>query len=77
MAPSAPAAKPAPTAATPPPPVSAPPVPSAAVPAAAPPAPAAAAAPGGRVYVSPMAKRLAEQRNIRLQGKNNVQFSFV
>lgn len=31
--------------------------------------PAAAAAGDKRVYASPMAKRLAEQRNIRLQGK--------
>ncbi|VEN34648.1 unnamed protein product, partial [Callosobruchus maculatus] len=42
-----------------------PPVPP---PAAAPAPPEPAAAPGGRVYASPMAKRLAEQRNIRLQG---------
>lgn len=45
------------------PPVTAPPVP-----------PAAFEAPGGRVYVSPMAKRLAEQRNIRLQGKRQYLF---
>lgn len=61
------AAKATPAAPAPPSPVAAPPPP-----VTAPPAPPAAAveAPGGRVYVSPMAKRLAEQRNIRLQGKN-------
>lgn len=64
------AAAPPPSAPAPPPPVAAPPTPP---PAAAP--PAAAEAAGGRVYVSPMAKRLAEQRNIRLQGMFN--FIFV
>lgn len=51
------------------------PAPSA-VPTPAAPAPAAPNAPaasdtGGRVYASPMAKRLAEVRNIRLQGKGS------
>lgn len=60
----------------PPPPAAAPaPAPAAAPtpppPAAAPPAgtPAPAAAPsGGRVYASPMAKKLAETKQMRLQG---------
>ncbi|GJQ73257.1 hypothetical protein Trydic_g13632 [Trypoxylus dichotomus] len=59
--PAAAAAAPAPA----PPAAAAPPPPPAAPPAAAPPA----TAPHDRVYASPMAKRLAEQRNIRLQAK--------
>lgn len=69
-APAAPAAAPAPApaaAAAPPPPP-----PPAAAPAAAAPPPAPAAAPAaagtGRVYASPMAKRLAEAQQLRLQG---------
>ncbi|CAH1954669.1 unnamed protein product [Acanthoscelides obtectus] len=65
-------AAPEPAAPAPAAPVAPPPVPSARAPpepaAPAPPEPAAA---GGRVYASPMAKRLAEQRNIRLQGKGS------
>ncbi|XP_043862817.1 dihydrolipoyllysine-residue acetyltransferase component of pyruvate dehydrogenase complex, mitochondrial isoform X2 [Drosophila santomea] len=65
--PAAPAAAPAPAAAAPPPP------PPAAAPAAAAPPPAPAAAPAaagtGRVYASPMAKRLAEAQQLRLQGQ--------
>lgn len=61
------------------------PAPSAPTPAAAPPTPQAApvsqppaAAPhGDRVYASPMAKRLAEQRNIRLQGKGTGLFGAI
>lgn len=65
------AAAPAPAAAAPAPPP--PPAPVSAPAAAAPPAPApAAAAPAaggtGRVYASPMAKRLAEAQQLRLQG---------
>ncbi|XP_037710456.1 dihydrolipoyllysine-residue acetyltransferase component of pyruvate dehydrogenase complex, mitochondrial isoform X2 [Drosophila subpulchrella] len=66
-APAAPAAAPAPAAAAaaaPPPP----PAPVAAVPAPAP-AAAPAAAGTGRVYASPMAKRLAEAQQLRLQGQ--------
>ncbi|XP_045537151.1 dihydrolipoyllysine-residue acetyltransferase component of pyruvate dehydrogenase complex, mitochondrial isoform X3 [Papilio machaon] len=59
------APSPAPAAAAPPAPAAAPPRPAA--PAAPAPAPAAAA-PEGRVYASPMARRLAELRNIRLGG---------
>lgn len=58
----APAAAPAPAPAaapTPPPPAAAPP--------AGTPAPAAAPS-GGRVYASPMAKKLAETKQMRLQG---------
>ncbi|XP_044759691.1 dihydrolipoyllysine-residue acetyltransferase component of pyruvate dehydrogenase complex, mitochondrial isoform X2 [Coccinella septempunctata] len=49
-----------------------PPAPAAVAPPSAPqavPTPQPAAPTEGRVYASPMAKRLAEQRNIRLQGK--------
>lgn len=54
-----------------------PPQPQAAIPTTPPPVPPSAGAPpvpappadSSRVYASPMAKRLAEQRNIRLQGK--------
>ncbi|XP_017099179.3 dihydrolipoyllysine-residue acetyltransferase component of pyruvate dehydrogenase complex, mitochondrial [Drosophila bipectinata] len=74
---------PAPAAAAPPPPAPAAaapaPVAAAPVPAAAPapaaPAPAPAAAPAGagtgRVYASPMAKKLAEAQQLRLQGKGS------
>jgi len=62
-APAAPAAAPAPVAAAAPPPLA----PVAAVPAPAP-AAAPAAAGTGRVYASPMAKRLAEAQQLRLQG---------
>ncbi|XP_033161462.1 dihydrolipoyllysine-residue acetyltransferase component of pyruvate dehydrogenase complex, mitochondrial isoform X2 [Drosophila mauritiana] len=66
-APAAPAAAPAPAAAAAPPP------PPAAAPVAAAPPPAPAAAPAaagtGRVYASPMAKRLAEAQQLRLQGQ--------
>lgn len=68
---------PTPAPAAPAPAPSAPgPAPSApaAVPFAAAPPPAAA---GGRVYASPMAKRLAEQRNIRLQGKGTGLFGAI
>lgn len=75
---SAPAAAAAPP---PPPPAAAPPAPApAAAPAPPPPAaapapagtPAPAAAPsGGRVYASPMAKKLAETKQMRLQGCNH------
>ncbi|KAH8413041.1 hypothetical protein KR009_007633 [Drosophila setifemur] len=77
----APAGAPAAAAAPPPPPPAAAAPPAAAPPAAAPapvaaPAPAAAPAPvaapaaagTGRVYASPMAKRLAEAQQLRLQG---------
>lgn len=48
------------------------------VPAAAPaPPPPAAPSSGDRVYASPMAKRLAEQRNIRLQGKGSGLFGSI
>lgn len=61
------------------------PPPGAPTPAAAAPAAPAAAPVGavgapdasGRVYVSPMAKRLAEQRNIRLQGKGTGLFGAI
>lgn len=68
------AAAPAPSAPAPapPPPVAAPPTPA---PAAV--APVAGEAAGGRVYASPMAKRLAEQRNIRLQGMFVCLFFFL
>ncbi|XP_045537149.1 dihydrolipoyllysine-residue acetyltransferase component of pyruvate dehydrogenase complex, mitochondrial isoform X1 [Papilio machaon] len=62
------APSPAPAAAAPPAPAAAPPRPAA--PAAPAPAPAAAA-PEGRVYASPMARRLAELRNIRLGGQGS------
>lgn len=69
----APAAKPA--AAAPPPPAAAPPVSTPPPVAAAPPPPPSAAAPmtaveqrGPRVYASPMAKKLAEQQRLRLDG---------
>lgn len=80
------AAAPAAAAAPPPPPppaaapaapapaaAPAPPPPPAAAPApAGTPAPAAAPAPsGGRVYASPMAKKLAETKQMRLQGCNH------
>ncbi|XP_017069885.2 LOW QUALITY PROTEIN: dihydrolipoyllysine-residue acetyltransferase component of pyruvate dehydrogenase complex, mitochondrial [Drosophila eugracilis] len=69
-APAAPAAAPAPPAAAAPPPPA--PVPVAAAPAPAPaPAAAPAAAGTGRVYASPMAKRLAEAQQLRLQGKGS------
>lgn len=66
-------------AAAPPPKAAAAPAPSAAAPPSPAPAPPAAAAPaapaapaggdsGKRVYASPMAKRLADQRKIRLEG---------
>lgn len=73
----APAAKPA-AAAAPPPPVAAPPVATPPPVAAAPPPPPAAAAPmtavdqrGPRVYASPMAKKLAEQQKLRLEGRGS------
>ncbi|KAH8412022.1 hypothetical protein KR222_007034, partial [Zaprionus bogoriensis] len=59
------AAAPAPAAAAAPPP---PPSPAAAAPAGT--APAAAPS-GGRVYASPMAKKLAEAQQMRLQGKGS------
>lgn len=80
----APAAKPA--AAAPPPAAAAPPVPTPPPVAAAPPPPpppamAAAHAPmtaveqrGPRVYASPMAKKLAEQQRLRLDGKGSGMF---
>ncbi|CAH0563487.1 unnamed protein product [Brassicogethes aeneus] len=64
-------------------PAAAPSAPSPAAPAPVAPTPAAPAvsapAPqdGGRVYASPMAKRLAEQRNIRLQGKGTGLFGSI
>ncbi|CAG9859678.1 unnamed protein product [Phyllotreta striolata] len=84
-----PAPAPAAAAAPPPAPTPAPAAPAPAVapaaPAPAPPsAPSAPSAPAipepdskGRVYVSPMAKRLAEQRNIRLQGKGSGLFGAI
>ncbi|KAK9885227.1 hypothetical protein WA026_010730 [Henosepilachna vigintioctopunctata] len=51
-----------------PPPTDAPSIPSPGAPRAISPPPMDSP-PSGRVYASPMAKRLAEQRNIRLQGK--------
>lgn len=83
----APAAKPA-AAAPSPPPAAAPPVPTPPPVAAAPPpppAPAPSAAQmtaveqrGPRVYASPMAKRLAEQQKLRLEGMFQYMFaSFV
>ncbi|XP_023172756.2 dihydrolipoyllysine-residue acetyltransferase component of pyruvate dehydrogenase complex, mitochondrial isoform X2 [Drosophila hydei] len=74
--PAAPAAAAAPAAPPPPPPAAAAaPAPAAAAPAAPPPAAApsppapapAAASGGGRVYASPMAKKLAETKQLRLQ----------
>lgn len=65
------AAAPPPAAKAPSPPPQAAPTPVS-PPSPPPVAPSAAAAipsEGARVYASPMAKRLAEQRNIRLQGK--------
>ncbi|XP_066140220.1 dihydrolipoyllysine-residue acetyltransferase component of pyruvate dehydrogenase complex, mitochondrial isoform X1 [Euwallacea fornicatus] len=56
-------------------PVSTVPIPVAPVPPS--PAPAADYGAGGRVYASPMAKRLAEQRNIRLQGKGTGLFGAI
>lgn len=61
---SAQAATPAPAAAA-----SAAPAPAPAAPSPVAPAPPAAPAAEGRVYASPMARRLAELRNIRLGGK--------
>ncbi|KAM8716239.1 hypothetical protein ACLKA7_003167 [Drosophila subpalustris] len=61
-----PAAAPAPAAAPPPPPPVAAPAPPAAAPAGSPPPQS-----GGRVYASPMAKRLAENKQMRLQGKGS------
>lgn len=52
----------------------APPPPSAAPPAVAPPQASAA---GDRVYASPMAKKLAEQRQIRLEGKGTGLFGSI
>lgn len=69
-----------PTASAPPPPVAAPPVPTPPPVAAAPPPPppSAAATPmtaveqrGPRVYASPMAKKLAEQQKLRLEGRGS------
>lgn len=76
----APAAKPA--AAAPPPPAAAPPVSTPPPVAAAPPPPSpSAAAPmtaveqrGPRVYASPMAKKLAEQQRLRLDGRGSGMF---
>lgn len=78
---SAPAAAAAPSPPPPPPLAAAPAAPApAAAPAPPPPAaapapagtPAPAAAPsGGRVYASPMAKKLAETKQMRLQGCNH------
>ncbi|KPJ18712.1 Dihydrolipoyllysine-residue acetyltransferase component of pyruvate dehydrogenase complex, mitochondrial [Papilio machaon] len=62
---SAEAPSPAPAAAAPSAPAAAPPRPAAPAPAPA------AAAPEGRVYASPMARRLAELRNIRLGGQGS------
>lgn len=68
----APVAKaPAAEAAAPTAPVTPPPVPPPQVPQAAPPDTSS------RVYVSPMAKRLAEQRNIRLQGRGTGLFGSI
>ncbi|KAF2887497.1 hypothetical protein ILUMI_18676 [Ignelater luminosus] len=64
-APAAPPRAPSP----PPTPAHAPPPPAA--------APAGAAHAGGRVYASPMAKRLAEQHNIRLQGKGTGMYDSI
>ncbi|CAH1113634.1 unnamed protein product [Psylliodes chrysocephalus] len=77
------APQPAPAAApTAPAPTPAPVAPSPAAPSAAMHAPATVPAvpepsATGRVYVSPMAKRLAEQRNIRLQGKGSGLFGAI
>lgn len=68
-APAAAEAAPAPQAAV------APPVPPPQAPAV--PQPPAAAEGSSRVYASPMAKRLAEQRNIRLQGEWNLRLWVV
>ncbi|KAJ8956653.1 hypothetical protein NQ318_014007 [Aromia moschata] len=74
----APAKAPAPTPSAPTPAAPAPHPPEPSAPAAAPaPAPSVEASPGGRVYASPMAKRLAEQRNIRLQGKGTGLFGSI
>lgn len=71
------AAAPKPKAASPPPEAAAPPPPPA--PVAAPPPPPSSSAPrpmtaveqkGPRVYASPMAKRLAETQQLRLEGKS-------
>lgn len=73
----APAAAPAAAAAPPPPPAAAPPVATPPPMAAAPPPPAAAAPltaveqRGPRVYASPMAKKLAEQQRLRLDGRGS------
>ncbi|CAG9773862.1 unnamed protein product [Ceutorhynchus assimilis] len=53
------------------------PTPVAPPPVAAPPAVEQGVASSGRVYASPMAKRLAEQRNIRLQGKGTGLFGGI
>lgn len=76
------AAAPAAAAPPPPPPAAAPAAPAPAAAPAPPPPPAAAPAPagtpapaaapsGGRVYASPMAKKLAETKQMRLQGCNH------
>lgn len=70
-------AAPAPKPAAPAPSAPAPPPPEPVAPAAAAPPPAAAAPAGDRVYASPMAKKLAEQRNIRLQGKGTGLFGSI
>ncbi|CAH1179828.1 unnamed protein product [Phaedon cochleariae] len=67
------AAPPAPKAPAAPTPAPAAPAPAA--PSSSPPVPAPAT--GGRVYASPMAKRLAEQRNIRLQGNGTGLFGSI
>lgn len=67
------AAPPPPKAATPPEAAAAPP----SAPVAPPPVPQPAAQDSSRVYVSPMAKRLAEQRNIRLQGRGTGLFGSI
>ncbi|KAK5641285.1 hypothetical protein RI129_009832 [Pyrocoelia pectoralis] len=66
-------AAPTPSAPTPSAPV-APPPPSAAPPVVAPPP---SSATGDRVYASPMAKKLAEQRQIRLEGKGTGLFGSI
>lgn len=70
----APARKPAAAGA---PPASAPVAPPPVPPAQAPAVPAPPPETGGRVYASPMAKRLAEQRNIRLQGRGTGLFGSI
>ncbi|KAJ8965135.1 hypothetical protein NQ314_004360 [Rhamnusium bicolor] len=72
----APRAAAAPAAPAPAPSAPAPPPPEPAAPAATP-APPSVAPAGGRVYASPMAKRLAEQKNIRLQGKGTGLFGAI